>query len=174
VTAWAAGDARAGDLFLRRYFPLLWRFFRNKTEHDVADLVQRTMLSAVRNRGKLAAADHVRAYLLATARHELYATLRRSRGAGFDPLRSSLVGESTSPSRAAERSMRRTQLREQLLQLPVPLAEAIELHYFEGLSGPELAEALGIPEATVRGRLHRAKRRLAQQLGTHCDELLDG
>ncbi len=172
AAAWAAGDPQAGDAFLRRYFPILWRFFRHKTQRDVADLVQRTLLSAVRHVDRLAQARHVRAYVLATARHELYAALRRERGAAFDPYETSIIAEGTSPSRAAGRTQRREQLRLAMLRLPIILAEALELHYFEGLCGRELAEALDIPEPTARGRLHRARRQLAELLGEDLDAWL--
>jgi RNA polymerase sigma-70 factor (ECF subfamily) len=48
----------------------------------------------------------------------------------------------------------------------VPLADQIvlELKHFEGCSGSEIAEALGIPEGTVRGRLSRGLERLRERV----------
>jgi RNA polymerase sigma-70 factor (ECF subfamily) len=40
----------------------------------------------------------------------------------------------------------------------------LELMYFEGLSGSELAGVLGLPEGTVRGRLARGKQRLRERV----------
>ena len=40
----------------------------------------------------------------------------------------------------------------------------LELMYFEGLSGSELAAVLGLPEGTVRGRLARGKQRLRERV----------
>ncbi len=42
---------------------------------------------------------------------------------------------------------------------------AIVLSDLEGLSLPETAEALGIPVGTVKSRVFRARRLLAEQLG---------
>lgn len=44
-----------------------------------------------------------------------------------------------------------------LRAIPLDLQIALELHFWEDLSGPEMAEALEVPEGTVRSRLRRAK-----------------
>ena len=38
--------------------------------------------------------------------------------------------------------------------------EVITLHYFEEMSSPEIGELLGVPENTIKSRLHRAKQQL--------------
>jgi RNA polymerase sigma-70 factor (ECF subfamily) len=43
-----------------------------------------------------------------------------------------------------------------LRRVPIDVQDLLELHYFERLSGPELAAVLQIPEGTVRSRLRRA------------------
>jgi len=40
----------------------------------------------------------------------------------------------------------------------------LELHDWEKLAGPELAEILGVPEGTVRTRLRRAKQLLLERI----------
>ena len=44
----------------------------------------------------------------------------------------------------------------------VELQVALELHYWEDLSGPELAAVLEIPEGTVRSRLRRGRELLQE------------
>ncbi len=44
----------------------------------------------------------------------------------------------------------------------------ILLHDFHGMTGPEIAEVLGVSLATVKIRLHRARRRLQAQLEAGC------
>jgi RNA polymerase sigma factor (sigma-70 family) len=51
-------------------------------------------------------------------------------------------------------------------RLPEPLRLALELHYFIGLTSSEAGRALGVPAATVRFRLMRARHRLRPLL---CD-----
>jgi RNA polymerase sigma-70 factor (ECF subfamily) len=43
--------------------------------------------------------------------------------------------------------------------------EIVRLRYFEDLPHAEVAEHLGMTEATVRVRLHRLRRRLERELG---------
>lgn len=47
-----------------------------------------------------------------------------------------------------------------LAALPAPQRRAIVLRYVVGMSGAEIAEALGRPEGTVKSDLHRGLRRL--------------
>ncbi|HEY5258282.1 MAG TPA: RNA polymerase sigma factor [Candidatus Baltobacteraceae bacterium] len=51
--------------------------------------------------------------------------------------------------------------------LPEYLRTVIVLHYFENLSGREIADLLRIPDATVRFRLMTARRRLQPLLQEH-------
>lgn len=51
-----------------------------------------------------------------------------------------------------------------LLSLSPELRAVVVLRHFEDLSYDEIAQALGIPEPTVRGRLARARRALATSL----------
>jgi RNA polymerase sigma-70 factor (ECF subfamily) len=49
-----------------------------------------------------------------------------------------------------------------VLQLPMQYREVLLLHAQHGLSMEEIAEALGIPEGTVKSRIHRGRRKAVQ------------
>jgi RNA polymerase sigma factor (TIGR02999 family) len=53
---------------------------------------------------------------------------------------------------------------EQLAKVDARLARALELHYFGGLTGPELAEAMEVSEATVHRHLRLAKAWMLKEL----------
>jgi RNA polymerase sigma-70 factor (ECF subfamily) len=52
-----------------------------------------------------------------------------------------------------------------LQALSVDHRAAVVLHYYLGLSLPEIADALGIPVGTAKSRLHHARNRLRATLG---------
>ena len=60
-------------------------------------------------------------------------------------------------------------VRERLEDLPDDYRMVLLLHDEYGLTNPEIAEKLGCSLATVKIRLHRARRKLAQVLTGSCD-----
>jgi RNA polymerase sigma factor (TIGR02999 family) len=54
---------------------------------------------------------------------------------------------------------------EVLAQADPALAQTVEMRYFGGLTEPEIAEALGVSERTVRRNWEKAKLFLAAELG---------
>ena len=54
---------------------------------------------------------------------------------------------------------------EVLAQADATLAQTVEMRYFGGLTEPEIAEALGISERTVRRNWEKAKLFLTVELG---------
>lgn len=59
-------------------------------------------------------------------------------------------------------------VRQYIEALPPSYRAVVILSEDEGLTNPEIAEALGISLDTVKIRLHRARRRLKEALGTGC------
>lgn len=162
---WREGDREAGDALFDRHFESVYRFFRNKINGDAADLVQRTFLACVEGRDRFEKRSSFRTFLFSVARHELYAHYRKEkRQENVDFGVTSLADISPTPtSMIAEKHDHRLLL-EALRAIPVDLQVAVELHYWEGLTGPQLAEVLDIPEPTVRSRLHRARESLAKKI----------
>jgi RNA polymerase sigma factor (sigma-70 family) len=79
--------------------------------------------------------------------------------------------DATSPSDScaaaddtAERVAARMVVREALSRLSAPARLAVTLYYVNGYSHGEIAHFLGEPVNTVRSRLHRAKRRLREEM----------
>lgn len=57
-----------------------------------------------------------------------------------------------------------TRVRRALSELAGEDRAILALHYLEGFGLWELAEILGVPEGTVKSRLHRARQQLREQL----------
>jgi RNA polymerase sigma-70 factor, ECF subfamily len=57
------------------------------------------------------------------------------------------------------------QLADAMANLPEPQLAVLQLAYFEGLSQSEIAERLGLPLGTVKGRVRLALERLRLLVG---------
>ena len=160
LAAWREGDEAAGVALLERSFPRLYRFFRNKLEGDVRDLVQQTLMRCVADRDRFRGEAQFSTFVYSIARFVLLEHLRAQRRE-FDPLTQSAIDLNPSLSEVAASSQLRGRLLEAMRRIPLDLQTIVELHYWEGLSGPQIALALEIPEGTVRSRLRRAREALA-------------
>jgi|JI6StandDraft_1071083.scaffolds.fasta_scaffold115870_2 RNA polymerase sigma-70 factor (ECF subfamily) len=165
LDAWRGGDPRAGSILFRRYFAQLSRFFRNKADTGVEDLIQSTFLACVEGRDRFRETSSFRSYLFAIARHHLYAHYRRQRRA-VDFTQTSVVDLGASASGPLSRREETAALLRALRSIPLEFQIVLELSYWEGMQGPEIAEILEIPANTVRSRLSRARTALRQALAT--------
>ena len=165
LDAWRDGDAAAGNALLERHVEALVRFFESKIEEGVDDLVQRTMLACVMHRNRMRDSASFRGFLFAVARNELYdhyKRIARERHA-FDPSISAVLDLAPSPSSAIAHGDARGAMLYALRRIPIELQIAVELHYWEELTTNELADALGVPQGTVKSRLRRAKELLRER-----------
>ncbi len=165
LEAWRAGDRGAGGELFERHVRALYRFFTTKVAGGVDDLIQRVFTACVASRDRIREGASFRAYLFAVARNELYDHYRANkRNNDLDFGVSSLCDLGPTPSSIVARKAEQELLARALQRIPLELQLAIELFYWEELSGPELAVVLGIPEGTVRSRLRRAREALKEQM----------
>jgi RNA polymerase sigma factor (sigma-70 family) len=171
LTQWCEGSDRAGDLLLRRCFPVLYRFFINKVGDATDDLVQQTLIACVRHRDKMLDSGAFRMYLLKIARSRLYdhlRALRRREGHVDDDFEQvSVAAAGTSNTSRYGRAQAAVQVRDALRRLPVDLQLVVELHYWEDHSTAEIAALLELAQGTVKSRLRRAREALEADL--HAD-----
>jgi RNA polymerase sigma-70 factor (ECF subfamily) len=106
-----------------------------------------------------------RTFLFSIARRKLYDHWRsRSRNKNVDFTMTALEDLGPTPSVANVKKQEQRLLLEALRSIPMEAQLILELHYWEGMSGPALAETFDIPEGTVRSRLRRAREALEKQL----------
>lgn len=154
MAAWVAGDRGAGNQLVRTYLKPITRFFQAKV-HDtprVEHLVSEFLEQLTKAPRKVHTT--VKAYIFGIAKFTLFRHFRERHGNLEDPMdsalitldacESSFIANQRVETRLVLRAMRMIELRR---------AMAIEMHYFEGMSGREIAEILGEPEGTVRGLL---------------------
>ena len=107
--------------------------------------------------------EHMKAWLIR-------ATLNRCADLHRFRLRRPVLALEDIPDTAASGDPKDAELWDAVARLPEKLRTAVHLHYAEGYSTEEIAALLGIPAATVRTRLHRARRQLKDLLGGIDDE----
>jgi len=162
---WRGGDNDAGADLFARHFPSIRRFFASKIgQNEVEDLVQRTFMGCVEASARFREEASFRTFLFSIAKRQLYKHLRdrARRQANEDPdlTISSVFDLGHSPSSVIAAEEERLVLLHALQHVPVEDQTLLELHYWEQLTAPEIAEVLEISSGAVRTRLHRARRAL--------------
>lgn len=130
---------------------------------DAEDVFQEVFLRLLRDTTEFRDAEHLKAWLLRVTLSRC-ADLRRS--AWFKrtaPLEAA-------PDAAAPEPDSHEELWQAVRTLPDDLRTAVYLHYVEGYSTDEIAGLVGCRPATVRTRLHRARKQLKLDLEGSDDE----
>ncbi len=165
LQAWRDGDRKAGNELFQRHFEAIRRFFVNKVDREVEDLVQRTFIGCVEGKDRFEGRSSFRTYLFAVANNilrEFYRQKRRDDRLDFQTHSVADLGAGPSSVLADKREQRA--LLQALRKIPLEFQVALELYYWEKLTGVQLGEALGVPENTARSRVRRGKELLARAL----------
>ncbi len=168
LDAWSNGDRDAGGELFVRHFRAVFRFFNNKLDTGSEDLVQQTFLACVETHTRFRRDASFRAFILGTARNVLFNEFRRRRRKDdrIDFTSMSAMDLAPSPSSIVAEKLEHRLLLEALRGIPLDYQIALELHLWEELTGPQMAQVLGLAEPGVRSRLRRAKEALARRV-TH-------
>ena len=159
------GDHDAFDLLASRAYHRLYAVARRilRDEYAAEDAVQEALVRAWRDLRGLRDPDRFEPWLhrlLVRACADQVRTTRRRIVAV--PLPSI---EPAAPEDDVSRFADRDELDRAFLQLSVEHRAVLVLVLYVGLSGPEVASILGIPEGTVHSRLHYASREMRTILG---------
>jgi RNA polymerase sigma-70 factor (ECF subfamily) len=106
--------------------------------------------------------------MLAIARHRALSALRTRSVVPLDAARAAEIPDTADDAETILQRQNDTSLvRSCLLQLSAAHREIIDLIYYHGKSIAEVAEIIGIPEATVKTRMFYARKRLGAMLAAH-------
>jgi RNA polymerase sigma-70 factor (ECF subfamily) len=161
----AAGDQLAmRTLFARHRIPLyrwLLRIVRDETTAE--DLLSDVFLDVWRQAAVFEGRSSVSTWLLAIARYkELSAQRRRTDAELDDELASTVTDPSDDPELVLQKKNRDEILRRSVARLSPVHGEIIDLVYFHGKSVKDVAEIVGLNEATVKTRMFYARKKLAE------------
>ena len=166
------GCPEAFDQLLTCYERPLYRHARRMlgSDDEAYDALQQTYMVIVRSIRQLRGREHFRAWAYGVATRTCLKRLerrRRNQGAELDD---ALAADGApSPEMLVAAQQQREALLEQVLILSPPLRSVILLHFYEGLSLPELAAALEIPLGTAKSRLGAGlqKLRVIEEVKNH-------
>lgn len=165
------GDPRALEAVLDQFGPGLLHYLFTCVGHreTAEDLLQDTLMSAVKNCRSLRRPERLRAWLFRIARHTALNWQRRWRrhpDLAAGPIEELAPGPAVK-DRAREGAQRgdlHRLLEAALATLPSTEREVITLRHFEHLSSTEVAQILGVRVGTVHSRTHRGLARLLEHL----------
>lgn len=178
ATLAARRDPAAARLVITRYnqrlFRVAWSILKNRAEAE--DALQDGYLKAFAAMGRFAGQSSLGTWLTRIIINEAIGRRRgaerrrrqlEARGVSLmDDYRQALSPNAPdAPDAALARRQITGLLEGAIAGLPDPLRIVLILRDVDELSVNETAEALGIPEATVKTRLFRARRRLREGLG---------
>ena len=161
----AEGDQLAmRTLFGRHRVPLYRWLLRLVGDEALAeDLLSDVFLDVWRQAARFEARSSVTTWLLAIARYKALSARRRRPDAELDEKIASTVADpADDPEVVLQKKTRADLLRHCLARLSPEHSEVIDLVYFHGKSIKEVAEIVGIAEATVKTRMFYARKRLAE------------
>jgi RNA polymerase sigma-70 factor (ECF subfamily) len=150
-----------------------------KNGPDAQDLVQDTLLKAMRARDQFEAGTNLRAWLIRILMNTFINRYRRGglersvlEGPDADPLADGWISSHTmeamrDPEAQALRPMLASEIGKALDELPEDYRLAVVLSDVEELSYKEIADIMGCPIGTVMSRLHRGRRLLKGRLYEH-------
>jgi RNA polymerase sigma-70 factor (ECF subfamily) len=165
------GDPRAFELLYDRHggaaFSLAYRMVGNRVTAE--DITQEAFLSIWRSRLRYEPArGSVRTWVLGIVHHRGIDALRRHavhdrRKAGMEGVEERFEAPERTEVEAARRQEARS-VRDALEALPDDQSKVIELAYFGGFSHSQIADMLGMPLGTVKGRMRLGLEKLRHTL----------
>lgn len=164
------GEIDAFEVVMRRYNQRVYRTVRAilRDEDESLDVMQETYVNAFAHLGEFSGRARFSTWLTRIAVHEAFARLRKRKR--LEPLDETdsedrfMTSPVLGPENRASDSELRAFLEEAVDGLPEAFRTTFVLRSVEQLSVTETAEVLGIPEDTVKTRLHRARERLQSAL----------
>src|SRR5262245_29778947 len=141
-----------------RLYSVAYRILRDAGRAE--DAVQQTFLIAWRELPKLRDESRLEAWLYRLLVNTCYSEIRHTRR--WQPGLRLVTDQDSIPSTGDEQAAIevRDQLERGFRRLSGEQRAVLVMHHYLGLSGAEIAEALGISAGTVRSRLHYAREQL--------------
>ena len=171
LTRVVSGDRQAFDQVMLahedRVFSVCLRILGDREK--ALDATQDTFLTVFRKAEQFQGRSAVGTWIYRIAVNTCYDQLRRARRRPTEHLPDHLDPSDPSAEEAIASAALRPEIETALAALPPDFRNAVILADLEGLPLPEAAQILGVPVGTVKSRVFRGRRLLAQHLGNQTD-----
>ncbi len=175
VSAYLSGDRTALATIYDRYAPGLYDTARAmlSDRHDASDMVQDVFVIAAERLDQLREPDRLKPWLYAVLRNEVYRRTKKRKRAVPTDFQSETVPDvpaSYDPRQAGE-GVAYEELASMVRSASAGLDErdrlVLELSVRQGLSGSDLADALGVTAEQSYSLVHRMRERVEKSLGAY-------
>jgi RNA polymerase sigma-70 factor (ECF subfamily) len=158
------GEPRCFELLVERYQKVLYNVaFRMLGDpEDALDVAQTALLKAYEKLADYDPRHKFFSWVYRIAVNESLNVARKQRN--HEPLPEGLEEPAKGPMEQYDEKQLKERISEAILRLPPDYRQVVVLRHYGELSYREIAEALGIPEKTVKSRLFSARRQLADLL----------
>jgi len=161
----ANGDQLAMRTLFSRHRLAIYRWLLRLVDDEALadDLLSDVFLDVWRKATSFERRSSVSTWLLAIARHKALSARRRRSDVELNAeLASTVADPADNPELVLQKKNREELLRHSLARLSPEHGEVIDLTYYHGKSIKEIADIIGINEATVKSRTFYARKRLAE------------
>jgi RNA polymerase sigma-70 factor, ECF subfamily len=163
----ARGDRLAMQVLFARHQVRLYRFLLRIVRDQTAaeDIVNDVFLDVWRTAEKYEGRSTVSTWILSIGRFKAISAIRKRAPESLDEqTANALEDDADDPESVLQKKDKGAVLRRCLDQLSAEQRQVIDLVYYHEKSVSEVAEVVGIPEATVKTRMFYARRRLGELL----------
>ena len=165
----ARGDRLAMQVLFARHQVRVYRFVLRLVGNQTAaeDLISDVFLDVWRQADRFEGRSAVSTWLLAIARFKALSLMRRKPEQELnEEMAGAIEDKSDDPEITIQKKDKSAALRRCLEALSPEHREVVDLVYYHEKSVLEVAEIVGIPEATVKTRMFYARKRLSELLKT--------
>jgi RNA polymerase sigma-70 factor (ECF subfamily) len=163
-----AGNTEAFEGIVRRWqgplVTLAYRYCRNRAQAE--EMAQEAFLRAYRFLDRWKEDAPFKSWLFAVAANVYRSQLRRHRPPEVSLDALTRIAAVTNPSDSFEADDLGEAVRRTVTRLPAKYRDAVILFYFQEMDTAEVARTLGLPEGTLKARLHRGRALLQRKLIT--------
>ena len=163
----AGGDRLAMQVLFARHHVRVYRFVLRlvRNEATAEDLISEVFLDIWRQAGKFEGRSAASTWMLSIARFKALSVLRKRPEEELDEETAERIeDQSDDPETTLAKKDKGSALRQCLTRLSADHREIIDLVYYHEKSVEEVAEIVGIPEATVKTRMFYARKKLSELL----------